>query len=148
MPRTTTRSPHQAARISLRWIPRRVLHQCANLGADALDHAVPISEARLPKQPRGRIPGRILALEHPAEIGRERQEDPDRFAQRSGEMGNRRIDRNDAIQQREDSGGVREIPEFLAEMENLRIGAKHCSILAAQFALKTHELDIGSCQDG
>src|SRR5256885_321907 len=56
-----------------------------------LEDALPIAAARLPDQPHRRIPRAVLALSHPAPIGRERQRDPNGDPERSGEMSDRRV---------------------------------------------------------
>jgi len=77
--------------------------------AKPANRALPVAESRLSNKLCGRIPGRIPAMAHPAEIGRKRQQDDDRFAKRAGQMRNRRIDRNDDIKQRDHRCGVGKI---------------------------------------
>ena len=65
-----------------------------DFGADPLDHRIPIAIRALPEQPRVRIPGACVAIERPAPIRPERQQDPQRPSERAGEMRDRGIDRD------------------------------------------------------
>ena len=62
-------------------------------------------------------------------------------------MRNRRVDGNDDIQQRDDGGRIHKILEIVAEMNDTRMRAQHCRIIAAQLALEADELDVGIRQE-
>ena len=75
-------------------------------------HVRPVLALVLAEQPHGRVPGIILAVEHPAPIGHPRQQHPDRLAERAGEMRDRGVDRDHQIERGDGAGGVGEILEF------------------------------------
>src|ERR1700726_746956 len=63
--------------------------------AHPLDDAVPIAAPGLTEQSSSRVPGAVVAVQHPAKIRRIRQQDHYRLAQCAGEMRDGRIDRHD-----------------------------------------------------
>ena len=112
--------------------------------------AMTLSQAprtRLPEQARARIPGRIRAFEQPAKIGRERQQDEDRLAERAGEMRNRGVDRDDEIERGDDGRRVGKILEIFADLHDARMRAQHRRIVAPQIALQADELNLGIRQE-
>src|SRR5258705_8653929 len=86
-----------------------------------LHHARPVVEARLSKQPGGRVPWAVVAAEKPAPVGSIRQQYPHRLAKRPCEMNRCAVDRDDQIQRRDDRGGIHETLERVAEIPDLRI---------------------------
>src|SRR5665213_583387 len=105
------------------------------------DDAFPVAKRRLPKQLRGRVPGAVVAIPHPAKIRRIGKQDHDRLAQRSRQMRNRGIDRYHDIEQRNDGGGIGEIAQSPAEMNEIRQASQQFAIRAAQIALETETRD-------
>jgi hypothetical protein len=83
---------------------------------DARDHVGHVLALLLAKQPHGRVPRIILAIEQPAPIGHPRQQDPDRLAERTGQMRNRRIHRNHQIERGDGGCGVDEILQKAREL--------------------------------
>jgi hypothetical protein len=73
------------------------------------DHAVPAAAFILPEQARGRIPGAVLAIQQPAPVGNERQQHPDRLAERAGKMGDTGVHRDDEIEIADQGCGIGEI---------------------------------------
>ena len=63
----------------------------------------------LPEEFHGWVPGRVGAIEEPAEIGDEREENPDAAGQCAGEMGDGGVDGDEQIKLVDDGGGVGEI---------------------------------------
>lgn len=88
-------------------------------GAQEPKSAVPPTAVVLAKQPRRRIPRAVVAVEQSAPVGNERQQYPDRFGQRTGEMGDAGIDGNNQIHVRGQRRGVGEILQLFAEMNNV-----------------------------
>src|SRR6266404_4879036 len=78
-----------AWQLSLSGLPLALLRERAG---NFLKNALPVICARLPEQTYRRIPGRIVAVEQPSPIRRERQQQPRRLAQRAGKMHGRVVD--------------------------------------------------------
>ena len=88
------------------------LRQSDQGGRDRLDHWPPIVARPLAEEPRRRIPGAVLALEEPAPIRNEGQEDEDALAHRAGEMGDRRVDGNHEIEIGDGARSLCKVGEF------------------------------------
>src|ERR1700722_14956703 len=82
---------------------------------DARADARPVTRARLTEQPRGRIPGAVIALTHPAKVGLKRQQDPYRLSERAGEMRCRTVDRDHKIKQRDHGSEIDEATQLRAQ---------------------------------
>ena len=70
---------------------RVLYYQSGYGGMNARDDVIPLARVILPKQAGGRIPWAVVAIEQPAPVGNELQQDPDRLAQRAGEMSDRGV---------------------------------------------------------
>ena len=103
---------------------------------DGTDHAVPVADGRLTKEARGRIPGALVALPQPAEIRVERQQDPDRRAERAGQVRDRRVRRDDEIELRDSSRRVGHVGNRLREVLNGGLGGKPLPITRAKIPLQ------------
>ena len=68
------------------------------LDSHAGEDFAPIAGPRLAKQPHGRIPRAVIALQQPAPVGHQRQRHPHRHAQRAGQVGHGRVGGDDQIQ--------------------------------------------------
>ena len=86
----------------------------------AADHAWPIPGSGLAKLAHQRIPRTVVPISGPKEAGIETVQDPNRFAQRTGQMRDRSIDRHDGIEQRDHRGGIGEIGKLAAEMNEVQ----------------------------
>ena len=86
---------------------------------DARDHGGPVLAFLLAEQPHGRIPGIVLAIEHPAPIGHPRQQHPDRLAERAGEMRDRGIDRDHQIERARRRPRCRRNPRMRAQRSSI-----------------------------
>src|SRR6266700_5185530 len=87
---------------------RQMLKLCAH----AFEHAFPIIDPWLPEQAPARVPGAVIAIDHPAEVGRERHQDPERPADGAREMHNGGIDGNNQIEERYQRRRVGKIVEL------------------------------------
>src|SRR6185312_11328140 len=65
---------------------------CAELGSHAGDDASIVAGLILPEQPCGRVPGAVVAIEHPAPVRRIGKRDPGRAGQRASEMRHAGVD--------------------------------------------------------
>ena len=113
------------------------LAQAPQFIAQPGDHAVPVAEGRLPQQFRSRVPWGVAATAHPAKIGRVGKQDHHGFAQRARQMRDRRIDRNDDVEQGDNGSGIGEIAQTGAEMDKVRQTTQYFVVRIAQLALKT-----------
>ena len=82
------------------------------ISRDTGNNFIPICRRALPVEPHGRIPGTVVALEHPAPVRRERQHNPNRLGDCAGHMNDRRIDPDDQIEVGNRAGGFGEIVTF------------------------------------
>ena len=64
---------------------------------DSADRVGPLAGDALAEEDHAGIPGRIRAIQQPAEIGDSRNQLPDGFAHRAGEMGDGGVDGDDQI---------------------------------------------------
>ena len=119
-----------------------VFHLVHELLSNATENALPIAGLRLAEQPRAKIPGRILALEQPAKIGRERQQRPNRFAERAGEMHHRSIHRDHQIEELDHRRRIGKIGELIADHRHIGMGAQRGAFGGIQVLLETHELHV------
>ena len=88
-------------------------------GPNVRQNVFPAARFILPEQARGRIPGAVHPVEQPAPVRNERQQHPDRFRQRAGQMGYAGIDRNNKIEIGDQRRGIGEILQLLAEMNEI-----------------------------
>src|SRR5579862_2415688 len=82
------------------------LHKIAQLILDPRNDIVPCARVILPKQASGRIPGTVVTVQQPAPIGREGQHHPDRLGQRTGEVSDAGVHREDKVQMRYERRGI------------------------------------------
>src|SRR5690348_11419266 len=106
----------------------------------AIKDIFPIVELLLPEQADGRIPGAVVAIEHPAEIGRKRKESPDPLPKRARQMHYRSVDRDHGIEERNDGRGVGKILDLLAEPQHVRMLAQGLPVACAELLLQAYEL--------
>ncbi len=105
-----------------------------------LDHRIPVAVRALPEQPRVRIP-RACAIERPAPIRPERQQDPQRPPERTGQVRDRGIDRDDEIGEREHRRRIGEIRKLVAKVRECRV-AECLAVGLAQIALDADEAHV------
>src|SRR5262245_14319870 len=115
--------------------------EAVELAAQALDHAIPIAERRLPEQSRTRVPPAALTRERPAPVGRERQQDPNRSTHRTRKMRDRSIDADDEIDEREHGRRIGKIIELRADLLHAWLARQQLGVFAAQLALNADEPD-------
>ena len=82
----------------------------------AADHARPVSGGGLAKLAQRRIPRTVVAVLQPAPAGVETIQQPNRFAEGTGQMRNRRIDGDDKIEVVDQCRRVGKIINFLGEI--------------------------------
>ena len=75
----------------------------------------------LAEQPRFVVPRAVVAVPEPAPVRLARQQYPDRFAQCTGQMGNRGVDTDDQVQRLDELGGIGKVNEASGRMANARI---------------------------
>lgn len=85
---------------------------------DFLQDTDPVAKQPLPEQPHGRIPRRIGSVFQPAPVTADRQQDPDRTAQGSGQMGHGRVAGDDQVQVLQNGCRIGETPVLIASFEN------------------------------
>jgi len=86
--------------------------QVGKVRGDLLKHARPIAGGRLAIESQGRIPRAVRPIQHPAPVGRERQQSPHRLPQGPGQVHCRRVNRDHEIQAGHCRGRVREVAEL------------------------------------
>ncbi|WP_245321448.1 hypothetical protein [Bradyrhizobium sp. NAS96.2] len=97
--------------------PRKVApHDSRKFLNDARHDIGPALAALLPKQAHGRIPGIVLAIEHPAPITHPGQQHPDRLAERAGKVRNRCVNRDDEIERIDRASRIGKILKLRAEI--------------------------------
>ncbi len=79
------------------------------LGGHARDDLVPGLAALLAEQPHRRIPGAVIATEHPTPVTDPGKQQPDRLAERAGEMGDRCVDRDHEVKPGDCCRGLGEV---------------------------------------
>ena len=109
---------------------------------DAAYRTRPIACSILAEQPRGRIPGAVVAIEQPAKVRYDGQKDPDRFGQGPGQMGDAGIDRNHQIQIRDHGGGIGEGFQLVVKMQKIAAILQHRCIVSANIPLQAHEVGV------
>ena len=82
----------------------------SQFGCHAFKDVRPVADASLTEKPRGGIPGTVVAAQEPAPVGREHQGDPDRHAQRAGEVRDGGVACHHEIEMPHDRGGIHEGP--------------------------------------
>ncbi len=115
------------------------LRHSRELVGDARHDIGPRLIALLPEQAHGRIPGIVLAMEHPAPIRHRGQQHPDRLAERAGKMRDRRVDGDDEVERADRAGSIGEICKLCAEvldrglaLEPFQIGRARAELQASK----------------
>ena len=75
-----------------------------------------------------RIPGAAFAIERPAPVRLERQQHPGRPAERAGDMGDRGVDADHEIDERQHRRGVGEVGKLVAEMRDARLARQQFGV--------------------
>ena len=78
---------------------------------NARDNRMPVARCILPKQPGRRVPRTVVAIEQPSPTGIVAIDQPERLAERAGEMRHGGIDGDDQIQILDQRGGIGKIME-------------------------------------
>ncbi len=114
--------------------------ECAQFFGDPGNHAAPVTERGLAEQAGGRIPRAVFAVQQPAPIGIERQQQPHRLAQHRRQMGDRRVHRDDQIQVGDQCGGVGKIAQFAAVVGDVPAPLQNQPVGFPQLFLQADEL--------
>ena len=88
-------------------------------GRDPRDQLVPVVEARLAEEAKRRVPGTIVAIEHPAPVGLGRQQAPDRPAECTGQVKDGGIHADRQVELIENRGRVDEVDQAIAQVHDL-----------------------------
>ena len=117
-------------------------NQFDQFGPHPLDDARVLAARGLPEQPRGRVPGGIVAIEQPAPIGHIGQHDPDWTPKSTSQVSNAGVNRNDKIKMLKNGRGISEAVELGTEVKNVALLPKNGLIRGANFLLQTDELRL------
>lgn len=112
------------------------------------DHVVPPPRLRLPDEPRARIPRTVVARA-PAPVGGDGQHQPQRLAERAGEVGDRGVDRDDAVEPIDERGRCREIGQAVEPMDasRIRMRVERCVLAIRQRRLQHDPVDAGEREE-
>jgi len=86
----------------------------------------------LTEQPCGRIPWTVIAIELPAPIGYERQQNPHRTSERARQMSEAGVDGDHEIERRDDGGSLREVGEELPARYQVASGSQRLRVARAK----------------
>ena len=110
------------------------------LRGDAGEDVAPIADAALPKQPCGRIPRKVVAIEKPAPVRDASQRDEQRTRERAGQMRDRRVGRHDEIERHHQSGAVDERAGLVeARVKRLDAKSNPRDLLGAKILLQRNQ---------
>jgi len=87
-------------------------------GTDFLYDGGPVGELGLAEEAEGGVPGGVGAVEHPAPVGGEGEEDPCGFGECAGEVDEGGVDGDEEVEVFEEGGGVGEIVEVGGEVDH------------------------------
>src|SRR5436305_11862910 len=105
------------------------------------DRLFPSLRLGLAKQPHRRIPGRIGAIEQPAEIRGEGEQQPCRLAHRAREMRDGGIDADDQIERTDESRRVGEVLKLVRPVEQAHSRRRRLSLGGGGAFLQAEEID-------
>jgi len=111
------------------------------VGRYSLDDSAPVTGGPLSVKLYRAVPRAVAAIQQPAPIRIERQQDPGGLAQRGAQMRHTRIHRDDEIQAITQRRRVLEI-ELIPKIQDLRTSQKDLTIRLTHFRLQTYVLKV------
>ena len=111
------------------------------------ERPLPVPDPLLAEQAHGGVPGRVLPVEHPAPVGGEGEQGPDRLPHRAREMGGGGVHRDEKVQPRDDRGGGGEVRQRAAEVLDAPFQAGPGDLLPLLPHLEAEETDALRLED-
>ena len=103
----------------------------------------PVVRLGLPEEPGTGVPWGIGSVEQPAPVGLVSQEDPYGFTHSPSQMADGRVDGDDQIELRNQSGGIGEIVEIIGPVYQFHILGRGLGLERWFTQLKAEEPDAG-----